>query len=59
MPWFQVFFLDDVLEIGQLMGYFEKQAIPGINGYFAKGGGHFHVCIRGFACHVFGSEMSL
>ena len=34
MAWFHVFFLDDVIEIGQLMGYFEKQAIPGINGYF-------------------------
>ena len=32
--WFHVFFLDDVIEIGQLMGYFEKQAIPRINGYF-------------------------
>ena len=27
MAWFHVFFLDDVIEIGQLMGYFEKQAI--------------------------------
>ena len=26
--------LIDVIEIGQLMGYFEKQAIPRINGYF-------------------------
>ena len=34
MAWFYVFFLDDVIEIGQLMGYFEKQAIPRINGYF-------------------------
>ena len=34
MAWFQVFFLDDVIEIAQLMGYFEKQAIPRINGYF-------------------------
>ena len=34
MAWFHVFFLDDVIEIGQLMGYFEKQAIPRINGYF-------------------------
>ena len=34
MTWFQVFFLDDALEIGQIMGYFEKQAIPRINGYF-------------------------
>ena len=33
MAWFHVFFLDDVIEIGQLMGYFEKQAIPRINGY--------------------------
>ena len=33
MAWFHVFFLDDVIEIG-LMGYFEKQAIPRINGYF-------------------------
>ena len=32
MAWFHVFFLDDVIEIGQLMGYFEKQAIPRING---------------------------
>ena len=28
MAWFYVFFLDDVIEIGQLIGYFEKQAIP-------------------------------
>ena len=28
------FMLDDVIEIGQLVGYFEKQAIPRINGYF-------------------------
>ena len=34
MTWFHVFFFDDVIEIGQLMGYFEKQAIPRINGYF-------------------------
>ena len=34
MAWFHVFFLDDVIEIGQLMGFFEKQAIPRINGYF-------------------------
>ena len=34
MAWFHVFFLDDVIEIGQLVGYFEKQAIPRINGYF-------------------------
>ena len=34
MAWFHVFFLDDVIEIGQLHGYFEKQAIPRINGYF-------------------------
>ena len=34
MAWFHVFFLDDVIEIGQLMGYFEKQAIPTIKGYF-------------------------
>ena len=34
MAWFHVFFLDDVIEIGQLMGYFQKQAIPRINGYF-------------------------
>ena len=34
MAWFHVFFLDNVIEIGQLMGYFEKQAIPRINGYF-------------------------
>ena len=25
MAWFHVFFLDDVIEIGQLMGYFEKK----------------------------------
>ena len=24
MTWFHVFFLDNVIEIGQLMGYFEK-----------------------------------
>ena len=34
MAWFPEFFLDDVIEVGQLMGYFEKQAIPRINGYF-------------------------
>ena len=34
MAWFQVFFLDGVIEIGQLMGYFEKEIIPRINGYF-------------------------
>ena len=36
MAWFHVFFLDDVIEIWQLMGYFddEKQPIPRINGYF-------------------------
>ena len=34
MAWLHVFFLDVVLEIGQLMGYFKKQAIPRINGYF-------------------------
>ena len=34
MSWFRVFFLDDVIEIGRLMGYFEKQARPRINGYF-------------------------
>ena len=34
MAWFHVFFVDDVIEIGQLMGYYEKQAIPRINGYF-------------------------
>ena len=34
MAWFHVFFLDDVIEIGQLVGYFEKQAIPRINRYF-------------------------
>ena len=34
MAWFHVFFLDDAIEIGQLMGYLEKQAIPRINGYF-------------------------
>ena len=31
MAWFHVFFLDDVIEIGQLPGYFEKQAILRIN----------------------------
>ena len=31
MAWFHVFFLDNVIEI---VGYFEKQAIPRINGYF-------------------------
>ena len=36
MAWFYVFFLDNVIEIGQLMGYFEKQAIPRINGYFVN-----------------------
>ena len=34
MAWFHVFLFDDVMEIGQLVGYFEKQAIPRINGYF-------------------------
>ena len=36
MAWFHVFFLYDVIEIGQLMGYFEKQAIPSprIHGFF-------------------------
>ena len=34
MAWFHAFFLDDVIEIGQLVGYFEKQAILRINGYF-------------------------
>ena len=34
MAWFHVFFFDDVIEIRQLVGYFEKQAIPRINGYF-------------------------
>ena len=34
IAWFHVFFLDDVIEIGKLIGYFEKQAIPRINGYF-------------------------
>ena len=34
MAWFNVFFFDDVIEIGQLLDYFEKQAIPRINGYF-------------------------
>ena len=29
-----VFFFNDVIEIGQLVGYFEKQAIHRINGYF-------------------------
>ena len=30
MAWFYVFFLEDVIEIWQLVGYFEKQAIPWI-----------------------------
>ena len=34
MAWFHVFFLDDVIEIAQLMSYFEKQTIPRINRYF-------------------------
>ena len=35
MVWFHVFFFDDVTEIGQFVGYFEKHlAIPRINGYF-------------------------
>ena len=34
MACFHVFFLDDVIKIGQLVGYFEKQAILRINGYF-------------------------
>ena len=34
IAWFFVFFLDDIIEIGQLMDYVEKQAIPRINGYF-------------------------
>ena len=34
MAWFDVFFFDDGIEIGPLGGYFEKQAIPRINGYF-------------------------
>ena len=34
MVWFHAFFLNDVIEIGQLMGYLEKQVIPRINGYF-------------------------
>ena len=34
MAWFHVFFLDDVIEIGQLMSFFEKQTIPRINQYF-------------------------
>ena len=34
MAWFHVFFLNDVIEIGKLVGYFEKQAIPRINGCF-------------------------
>ena len=25
MAWFQVLFLDDIIEVGQVMGYFEKQ----------------------------------
>ena len=32
--WFHAFFFDDVIEIGQLGDYFEKQATPRINGYF-------------------------
>ena len=34
MACFHVFFFNDVIEIGQLVGYFEKQAIHRINGYF-------------------------
>ena len=34
MAWYHVSLLDDIIEIGQLVGYFEKQAIPRINGYF-------------------------
>ena len=34
MAGFHVFFLDDVIEIGQLTGYFEKQAIHRIHGCF-------------------------
>ena len=34
MTWFHVFFLDDVKDNGQLVGYLEKQAIATINGYF-------------------------
>ena len=34
MVWLHAFFLGDVIEIGQLMSYFEKQAKPRINGYF-------------------------
>ena len=34
ITWFQVFFRDDVIEIGQLMCNFEKNVIPRINGYF-------------------------
>ena len=34
MAWFHVFFFDNVIEIVQFVGYFEKQAIPRINGYF-------------------------
>ena len=34
ISWFQVFFREDVIEIGQIMGYFEKETIPRINAYF-------------------------
>ena len=34
MACFHVFFFNDVIEIGQLVGYLEKQAIHRINGYF-------------------------
>ena len=34
MAWFQVFLSYDFIEIGQLMVYFEKEAIPRINEYF-------------------------
>ena len=34
MAWFHVLFFDDVIEIRELVGYFEKQAMPRINGYF-------------------------
>ena len=34
MAWFQLFFLADVIEIDQLMGYFETEDIPRINWYF-------------------------
>ena len=34
MAWFHVFFLDDVIEIGQLMGLFRETSHTWNNGYF-------------------------